>query len=284
MIGGAIPLRRHSGGVQATEVLRVLRQIHQLGENATGALMLGRAGRAEGSVLVENGRLCWAVAAGMRRRMSDLIREEAGDAAEPGWLEAHYRRCREQNRPFGEALVEEGLVSAAGLRKALSRHTSESIAKICSQAELRMEWMPHRNRRYDARFTFEPWRVLVAVGSLVFPEESAKAEQDLKRIVPSRGFALAFVREPGISRPFPVAVAGQLPSEEADPLAVGGWATSILDLVRAVDPDGRIVAASTPAGPSLVAWGCARTVTVAICMDTVTMARLLGRESRSCVG
>src|SRR5688572_27436364 len=81
-------------------------------------------------ILVENNRLCWAVAAGMRRRLHDILRSHSNLPIGDAELEALYARCRNDHQPLGETLVAEGLVSPEHLRAALKQHTVESLLAI----------------------------------------------------------------------------------------------------------------------------------------------------------
>lgn len=225
----------------AANTIRILKGVDRLPDGATGALLFGN-GDDDGHdlVLVENRRICWATASGMDRRLTDLLIEEAGGAADSSQMEALYERCHAENRPLGETLVEEGIVSADGLRRSLLHHTAEAVVRLGSTPELSPRWKANRRQRYDAAYTFGATELLARVGALGREETVAPAEATLHRVLKNDGSGAAFHVE---SRSFPIAeVRGDLLGVEGL-VALGRWSFDAFDRCREFDPDCNLVVA-----------------------------------------
>lgn len=202
----------------------------------TGAVLVGPSNDPVGTLFLEGGRLCWAVANGMRTRLTDLLRASATPALSQETLEALYQRCRRERRPLGEALVEGGLVTAPALRAALLRHTAEAVVRLSQREHGGEHWVGHRGAAYDARFTFSAAEVWCAGGAMVDPELAAATRRELEAVAepPSRGVG-AIVRGGEILL---VAQCGEPPLSIVDTLQVAAWAdeaTSITDAMHAQD-------------------------------------------------
>ncbi len=176
----------------AVRAAGLLREVERLPLEATGALLLhGPTGHC-GSILIEHGRVCWIVARGLSRRLSDLLREES-HALGPETLEDVFRWCGRHDTPLGEALVGSGLVTAEGLHQALRRHSAESLLSLAANGDgVDAEWVPHKHRRYDARFTFGALELWGAVGRLCAPDAANEAGAHLSRVV-RQGAGAAFI-------------------------------------------------------------------------------------------
>lgn len=147
----------HCDGADA--VLDVLSQVEALPERATGALVFGLHPNISGVVLLEQGRVCWATAHGMRHRLTDLLRECCDPPMNYLEMERVFQQCKEQNKPMGETLVEYGLIDPEALRAALLRHTAESLAaSTCWTSQPR--WVEHRSRGYQSAYTFLPTELI----------------------------------------------------------------------------------------------------------------------------
>ena len=88
----------HSG-----TLMSLIHRVEQT-DAGTGALICQASGDQLATVLLEEGRICWAVASGMRRRLTDLLLE-GNDRLDRKSLESIYRDCRGRNVPLGEELV-----------------------------------------------------------------------------------------------------------------------------------------------------------------------------------
>lgn len=150
----------------ADNVLRVLSEIEGLPADATGALAFGPETSLSGVVLLERGRVCWAAAQGLRRRLTDLLRERCQPQLTNDEVEAVVQRCKQSGTPVGETLVADGRITADALRATLLRHTVESLAAgISWRAAPR--WLPHRARGYQSAFTFQPAELLAFANNIV---------------------------------------------------------------------------------------------------------------------
>lgn len=244
----------------------------------SGALSISRKGRPRGTVLVQHGRICWAMAEGMQARLTDLLRREAQTPVNLDF-ERFFKRCAAEDTPIGEALVREGWLTPNGLCQALRAHTAEAILLMSGQSHLQTRWFPHRKNDYDARFTFGPWEMLIDVGARIFPAEAKRATRGLAA-VPQGSIAFAFVRRSGRAQPTPIAMIEEAGSEEIDPRPVGTWAAAFLDLVGYIDATSSLVAAVTPRGENAIAWREDDLIYVAICSDPRAMARLIRAHRR----
>lgn len=145
-------------------VLRVLSELDDLPPDSNGALAYGDEPNVLGVVLLEGGRVCWAAAHGLRRRLTDLLRERCAPELTLHEVELVVQRCKQYGRPVGEALVADGRITADALRAAVLQHTVESLATPASwQAAPR--WVPHRARGYQSAFTFKPAELLTYAAS-----------------------------------------------------------------------------------------------------------------------
>ncbi len=140
-------------------VLRVLADLETLPSEATGALAYGPEQQLAGVVLLERGRVCWAAAPGLRRRLTDLLRQSCSPPIGADEVERLFVECRSLGRPVGEVLVEKGHVSPEALRSALLHHTAESLALADSWSNS-PRWVPHRARGYQSAYTFLPVELL----------------------------------------------------------------------------------------------------------------------------
>lgn len=261
--------------------VRLLEDIESLSAGATGALVFGRAMRPDGTILLEAGRVCWATAGRMRRRLTDLLRFQADPPLEPAVLEAVYKRCREEGRPLGESLVERGLVSRDGLRRALQQHSAEAIALLARDlGSPAWTWVEHRRRHYDAEFTFSPAELLSGMGALCQPEAAQEAEQELQQNLEGGGFGAAFVRDPAHARAIPIAALGCDALGVHAVAALGEWVAGTLDLSAAFDPGSRLVIAARRDGGAVLGWRAGEIDFVAQCSDPSSVAYVVATQAR----
>lgn len=270
----------HVVEVSPWRAVRLLEDIESLPTDATGALVFGRAKRPEGSILVEAGRVCWATATRMRRRLTDLLRFQADPPLLPDVLEAVYRRCRDEGRPLGESLVELGLVSRDGLRRALGQHSAEAIALLANPGSPVWTWVEHRHRRYDAAFTFSPAELLSGMGAVCRPHAARHAARQLEQNLEGGGFGAAFVRDPAHARAIPIAAfeCGALGVHAV--AALGEWVAGALDLSSAFDADSRLVVAGRRDGGAIVGWREGEIDYVAQCTDPSSVAYVIATQAR----
>lgn len=146
--GGEPPAR------DAESAWRSLAYVERSPEGAAGAWSFG-AGVSGGMLFVESGRVCWVVAHGLRRRLTNLL--VAQSAAAPDAIAEVVRGCRTSGTPLGEALVAAGLVTPAGLRRALREHSAACLLRIDPDQPAQFVVS---QRRYDAALTFSGTEIM----------------------------------------------------------------------------------------------------------------------------
>jgi hypothetical protein len=227
-----------------------------------------------GAVFVENGRVCWAAASGLARRLSDLLAASAGlDSAA---MEDHYRHCKRLGAPLGEHLVNAGLVTAEGLRSALLKHTAESLEVLCAPGHA-AQWVSRRRGGYSPRFTFRTPEVLSHIFASIHPRVAEDAVAELADAFADRGWGAAFMRSSTRASPDPVAVYGHSLDRVQALVRLGRWASSTLDITTALNDESAFVATVLENG-ALVAWKSNETI-IAGWTNAYGPARLLNRRS-----
>ncbi|MAQ13999.1 MAG: hypothetical protein CMN30_04285 [Sandaracinus sp.] len=164
----------HSG-----TLMSLIHRVEQT-DAGTGALICQASGDQLATVLLEEGRICWAVASGMRRRLTDLLLE-GNDRLDRKSLESIYRDCRGRNVPLGEELVRRGVVEAGGLRNALAEHTSEALVRVGHRDDVTFDWVAHRTTSYSPSYTFDTLDIALRVARKVYPDAVRNAEAVLAR-------------------------------------------------------------------------------------------------------
>lgn len=171
-------------------VLRVLSELESLPAEANGALAFGEGLTVSGVVLVEHGRVCWAAAHGLRRRLTDHLREACEPKLSHDEVEALVAACRIESKPVGEALVSQGRITPEGLRAALLQHTAESLSSG-EHWTAAARWVPHKARGYQSAYTFHPVELLsYASASLQGPQRVAWAQAQLRELTGGRSSAV----------------------------------------------------------------------------------------------
>jgi len=184
-------------------LLRLLRGIDGLPRGATGALACTDLDSPQGTVLIEDRRICWAAASDMENRLTGLLRAQSQAPLSPIAFEEVYQECHRENMPLGETLVARGLVSSDGLRRALRQHTAEAIARLSTAAGLTLTWAFNRTKRYNAQFTFGTPELLCCIGALGLEPLAEEADRTLREVTPDRAVGVAFLT--GADHALPVA-------------------------------------------------------------------------------
>lgn len=207
-------------------VLRLLRGIDRLPEDATGALVLGSTNGPQGTILVEHRRVCWAAATGMGNRLTDLLRAQDGVTAPAETFEEVFEDCYRRQKPLGETLVRRGLVSTNGLKCALLGHTAEAIARLSAWNHLKVGWTASRVRKYDAQYTFTSIELLCSVAALGLEELAADAALKLVEVTPEGQVGVAFLAEAPHSLPIAQIAADNWACQSL--VVLGDWAREAL--------------------------------------------------------
>jgi hypothetical protein len=264
----------------ATAVVPLLEEIEALPESATGALVFGQP--SQGTVLVESGRICWAGAQGMEKRLTEMLRAYADEPPESKRIEEVYRRCKREQIPVVRALVESGLVSLDGLREVIRQHTSEALLALTREAPPEPpKWVAHRHQGYDAKFTFDPCELIVSVGAVCHPDLAGRARLEFEGLLRSGVTAVAFARPPGVNAPAPIWRSPGAYFAMRQVMSLGRWAFSALDVCNAYSARARIAATLVEPGEYLVAWQSRGIVSVAQCEDSMSFAFIVGKRARA---
>ena len=263
-----------------SSLLDMLERVEELPQAACGALLLKATGDHEGTIYIEHGRLCWAVAHGMRKRLTDLVLQEAGDRTSRDQLEALYDTCRASGRPLGQTLVQERIITADGLRSALARHTAEALNLMSSWSRPECHWLDRGESSYDAMFTFDTVEISAEVSSLSQGLERRRREDELRAVVPKGAFAAAFVWPTHEREQLPVAVLGSGEHSIQTAVELGKWACNQLGLAGAVAETCHLMTAASNLGGAVVTWTSEAGFYTALCESSSVLARLLSNYTR----
>jgi len=251
--------------------------IDDLSTDQSGELVFLEAGDTPaGAVFVENGRVCWAAARGLARRLSDLLAASANLDANA--MESLYDECKRQRRPLGEFLVETQRMTAGDLRAALLKHTTESLNALCTH-DSNAAWIPRRSGGYSPRFTFSTVELLARTCAESHPSLAVSASAELADAFGESDWGAAFVRSETRAAPEPIALFGDVPAKVETLLRLGRWSSSSLDVTTSLDEDLGFVATILDGG-ALVAWRSSSTI-VAGFTSPNGPARLLNRRARA---
>ena len=218
-----------------------------------------------GVVFVERGRICWAAARGLARRLTELLLDRAPAAK----LEELFRECQARGAPLGETLVDRGIVSAEDLRSALFVHTAESLTALCRRPA-RMAWRARSGHGYSPRFTFTTTELLA---------ESLGTDTMLRETFITGEWGARFVRGRA-ALPELVAMHGVGPDTVASILLVGKWAASALDVASTFQDEDALVT-SLDGETALVAWRGPEQSIIAGRMLPHGPARILNRRAQA---
>jgi hypothetical protein len=216
----------------------------------------------------------------MKQRLTDILRHEADPPVPESALDAIYQRCRSTKQPLGEALVSSGLVTEGGLRRALRQHNAESLALI-SMGGVTLEgarWS-ERKARYDARFTFGPAELLVALCALHQTQLAGQARQWLLQVLGGGGLGIAYTRCIDCSVALPLAQVGAEHLSIGDFIDMGERAERAMTVANQL-AGGTTFATTGPDGSSFVAWQQKDLLYALLCQSRGAMARVLGRIER----
>lgn len=269
-------------GREPTGVARLLQHIEEeASPRSAGVFVYGAPAAPVGSVFVEGNRICWAVAARMGRRLTDILRHQSDPPLDAGLLEEVYRRCRRDSLPLGESLVASGIVSGDGLRRALRQHTAEALAVIGEARTEPPRWREHARGRYDARFSFLPAELFVSACTMPRAELAARAYRELRATLQGSGVGFAFVRDGDAALSIPIAVTSTEHVPVRMLIDIGRWATGALDIGAVVDRGRNMVVHRTEPGDGTLVWQAGCIVYVATFGDASSLACAIVSRVRS---
>lgn len=205
----------------------------------------GMISYAGGGVFVEDGRVCWAAANGMAKRLTDLLSQKARPGAD---LTALYRECRAAKRPLGETLVETGVVSVDDLASSLRRHTAESLIEIVNTSSTGT-WTAHAGG-YAPQFTFTPLETYFDVVDIVLGPTHETAAAGLSVLARPTRRGAAFISFGDVV--VPVASSGDVALR--DLWALGAWSASLRAAAHELAVEPSFALGTTDTGDTTVVW------------------------------
>ncbi len=227
--------------------------VDELGVFATGEIAMNGTDGEKGAVFIERGRICWAAAKGLARRLTELLASPTGLALTD--MGSHFQACKDARRPLGEYLVAKNVLSAEEFRQALLQHALESLEVLLGRGA-RYAFRAHGRGGFDPRFTFSSIEVASNLGAKKHWAAVAKLSPILATLFDGEGeWGAAFVRTPQLAFPEPIAAFGSDVPSTRELLRLGKWAASALDVTGAFTDREAMLTLSSPTGPaSLVAF------------------------------
>jgi hypothetical protein len=246
-------------------LLEALSSVERLGPSASGLLTFGEV--PAGGIFVEEGRICWAAAHGLERRLRDLLRRDV-DGRE---IERAYRESTLEGRPFGQALVARGLIESRELERALRRHSAESLVKLCA-GRSSTHWSARKGRGYSPRFTFPALDVLFDVVSLVLPEQRARALEELTPLLGPGREGASFLLDASLDRAVPLVAAFQQGPSVESLADLAALALSVTTATRQLAASPSFALVATARGDTVSVWWHESMLHAVICADRSALA------------
>ncbi|MBV8517119.1 MAG: hypothetical protein JO197_06900 [Acidobacteria bacterium] len=252
----------------------LLETIDELHAGQSGSLSFGSA--SQGIVLVQSGRVCWAASSMMPTRLTDRLRH-ACTLSEHS-LQLIFRDCRASGTPFGETLVERGIVSFDVLRTALLQHNAETLLQLAGQPA--PQWRPAKIEQYDPSLTFTSAELLAHSADGWWGPLAAAARDELRAALRDRhAVGLSFLRAPETADSIvPVGFVGTDDLSAREMLAIGRAAERAMQSCSAAG--GRLVASTRADGRTTVIWIDDGAYYVAFGDDRSEMAFIVAHLSR----
>jgi hypothetical protein len=248
----------------------ILDLVDALPHEVSGVLAFGD----EGMILVENRRICWAVANGMSSVLTELLAQRRDPPLPRQALERVYRRCKDEQRPLGLGLVESGLVSSSDVRAAFALHHARAIARLARGSGKASGFHPATPSRDDRRFAFTSAEILCAMVPSALTGEAHKARAHLGELPLGEACALAFVETARDAAPCVLALAGRSELVASQLLSVARWALGLLALGSAVDPTVRLGHAVWAGTNAVITWQGESICYAAMCTSRPASAML----------
>lgn len=253
-------------------LIEALVRVEGLAPSDSGLLSFG-GDPGNGGILVEKGRICWAVARGMQQLLRDLLGRSAADRA---LVDRVYARCRVEGKLLGQTLVDEGWITPGELESALRRHSAESLIALCSNDDRRTSWISRGNNGYSPRFTFRPLDVLLDVAGVDAPDMQRAARTELARFDAPGRRGGAFCLAPGHDVAVPVAAFGEMSVHEL--AALGRWALALPRALRELGATPSFTLAATAAGDTVAVWWRGQLLYAVACADRLSVAAIIGHH------
>jgi hypothetical protein len=248
-------------------LVHLLAHVEGVAASESGLLAIG-AEADHGGIFVERGRICWAVARGMGRRLHELLQAHATDRTTTDF-NAIYQRCRANGTLLGETLVEEGHITARELEVSLRQHSAESLLALCHEELDEPVWRSRGERGYEPRFTFRPVDVLLDVMALRWPDIHGAARSELLRFDAPGRIGAAFH---GSEVAMPIAGFGQMTVVELWNL--GQWAKQLTQASRELGAATSLALATSALGWTVVSWWRRDVLYAVACADRRSLAEI----------
>jgi hypothetical protein len=258
-------------GSKLGSIRSILEGIEALDPEKRGRVSFG----AHGAVLVESQRICWATAAGMQRRITDMLRQQRSPPLTRSQMEDVLETCRREGIPFGQGFVGSGLVSEAGLRMALLRNAAEAIAHLALARAVQTAFVAHSSAPYDPRFSFSTVEILAELGARRDRVDAAVSRSELSGPALADRDCFAFVRPVQSSSAVIIAVRNCRQRRVRELMDAAACATSAFDVSEALAARTSSVSAELPEGEPFVAWRAGETYHLVFCEDAPSAEWLL---------
>lgn len=248
-------------------------QLRQRDPVRPGAWRLLEGDRPVGLVLMEGGRVCWALSQGLEQRLTDLLVEQQGLAR--SLVETIYRDCRERRLTLAEGFVARGALSRQAFERVMMQHTAEAFRGLARLRPTDAQWLPHRRGGYEPSVSFAVGRVLAHAVCLSSGVDAEALERELAAGVGERDWAVAFGRESSL----PLGVVGEPPGGVDELLDLGRWAHGAFGTATQAGLSPRALTASMSGGTLMAAEQCERIV-VTWSQEPTALARFFSRHAR----
>jgi hypothetical protein len=262
-----------------SRLCQLLRSIDEVHAGQSGRFSFGND--QEGVILMQEGRVCWAASPAMTSRLIHRL-TSAGEYNERE-LRLLFHECRQSGKPFGQTLVERGIVTLPVLRGALLKHTAEAMAGL-ARCPASPRWIPASIDGYDVTLTFTTAELLTQAADVWWGPLAVAARAELELALSGRNVVgLAFLPIAAAAEAIiPVGVRGADTMRVREILAIGNWARGLL---RSCDPiAGRLIGATRKDGRTSLVWSSQGACYVTFGSDAAEMAFVVAHLSRRPAG
>jgi len=277
---GSAPLPARATGPANARIVAAFQRVEALPPAASGAFVVGDRGRPSGIIFIEGQRISWIAAAGMGRRLRDILRIHCTGQLPDIAIAELCTRCRAEHLPLADTLAREGYLSPIQLRAAMKQHTAESVlaldaAYAAEATDWPLTWVGREPRGHDPAFAFAAAEVLAAVGAArIEAATSARVDDQLARLESGDCSAVAFALLPG-GQPMLIGATSDGGVRVAELGELSDWALAALGASEGFSPRVTHTYARSATSGGAVAWryeGCA---VVAVCTTGAAIARLV---------
>lgn len=226
---------------------------------------------------VQGGRVCWAVSSSMTTRL--IHRLAVSDETSERELRLLFHECRQSGKPFGQTLLERGMVTFDVLRGALRQHTAEALAGLALRPSA-PRWTPSRVDGYDATLTFSTAELLAHAGDEWWGPLAVAVRAELDDALRGRSvIGLAFLPLPEVADAvIPVGNHGADAMRVHEILDIGAWAAALLRASGRIA--GRLISVTRDDGRTSLVWTSQGARYVTIAREPAEMAFVIAHLSR----